>query len=131
MEAATASDPSHDRASSNTALAIRTEQQQQRRRARHSTFDGEPVGDTDVLIKYTFYGDTNLDGLVNAADYTALDNGFNTQSGPTPLTGWRNGDFNYDGVINGDDYTLIDNPWQHPGLDKLRIHRRFGRPQPK
>jgi guanyl-specific ribonuclease Sa len=57
-----------------------------------------------VLIKYTYFGDANLDGIVNGDDYTLIDNGFNTQA-----TGWYNGDFNYDGSINGDDYLLIDN----------------------
>jgi hypothetical protein len=49
-------------------------------------------------------GDANMDGVINAEDYTAIDNGFNMH-----LTGWSNGDFNGDGVVNGDDYTLIDN----------------------
>ncbi len=73
-------------------------------------FDGESVGPTDVLIKYTYFGDANLDGVVNGSDYTLIDNGFNNQ-----LTGWRNGDFNYDGVVNGDDYTLIDNAFNTQG----------------
>jgi hypothetical protein len=51
-------------------------------------------------------GDANMDGVINAEDYTAIDNGFNMH-----LTGWSNGDFNGDGVINGDDYTLIDNAY--------------------
>jgi uncharacterized repeat protein (TIGR03803 family) len=67
-------------------------------------FDGQTVTNTDVLVKYTYFGDTNLSGTVDANDYIAIDNGFNEK-----LTGWNNGDFNYDGVINGDDYTLIDN----------------------
>ncbi len=69
-----------------------------------STFDGVSVANTDVLVKYTYYGDANLDGVVNGSDYTLIDNGFNNS-----LTGWHNGDFNYDGIVNGDDYTLIDN----------------------
>ncbi len=75
-----------------------------------STFDGQSVTSTDVLIKYTYFGDANLDGVVNGSDYTLIDNGFNNT-----LTGWRNGDFNYDGVVNGDDYTLIDNAFNTQG----------------
>ena len=67
---------------------------------------------TDVLVKYTFFGDADLSGTVNAADYMLIDNGFNS-GGST--TGWHNGDFNYDGVINGDDYTLIDNAFNTEG----------------
>ncbi len=75
-----------------------------------TSFDSQTVTGTDVLVKYTYYGDVNLDGVVDGADYTPIDNGFNMG-----LTGWNNGDFNYDGVINGDDYTLIDNAFNTQG----------------
>ncbi len=75
-----------------------------------SAFDGQNVVSTDLLIKYTYFGDANLDGIVNGSDYTLIDNGFNNA-----LAGWRNGDFNYDGLVNGDDYTLIDNAFNTQG----------------
>ena len=70
----------------------------------YTTFDGQAVSATDVLVKYTYYGDTNLDGRVTAADYTRIDAGYVQH-----LSGWANGDFNYDGVVDGSDYALIDN----------------------
>jgi fibronectin-binding autotransporter adhesin len=70
------------------------------------------VGTGDVVLKYTYYGDANLDGTVNSADYALIDGGYLSQGG---LTGWQNGDFNYDGVINGSDYTLIDNAFNMQG----------------
>jgi hypothetical protein len=81
-----------------------------------STFDGQPVSDGDILVKFTLVGDTNLDGVINASDYLAIDNGFQND-----MTGWQNGDFNYDGVINGDDYTLIDNAYntQTPSMESI------------
>ncbi len=75
-----------------------------------TTFDGQPVSKTDVLVKYTYAGDADLSGTVTAADYMLIDTGFLNHS-----TGWRNGDFNYDGFINGDDYTLIDNAFNTQG----------------
>ncbi len=69
-----------------------------------STFDNQVVTSTDVLVKYTFFGDANLSGSVDGADFSLIDNGHNSD-----LSGWRNGDFNYDGKINGDDFSLIDN----------------------
>lgn len=75
----------------------------------YNTFDGQGVLGTDVLIKYTYYGDADLNGKVDGTDYSMIDVGFNSQSGDTPLSGWTNGDFNYDGKINGSDYSLIDN----------------------
>jgi hypothetical protein len=69
-----------------------------------TTFDGATPNDGDVLVKYTYYGDTNLDGKVDGTDYSRIDNGYLDH-----LSGWYNGDFNYDGVVDGSDYTLIDN----------------------
>jgi autotransporter-associated beta strand protein len=75
-----------------------------------SSFEGQSVAATDVLVKYTYYGDANLDGQVSSADYTLIDNGFLSHA-----TGWQNGDFNYDSTINGSDYTLIDNAFNTQG----------------
>jgi hypothetical protein len=68
-----------------------------------ATFDGQPVANADVLVKYTWYGDTDLNGRVNFDDYVRTDNGFNNH-----LTGWLNGDFDLNGLVNFDDYVLID-----------------------
>ena len=73
-------------------------------------FDGVSPATTDILVKYTYFGDTNLDGIVDGSDYSRLDSGFLSQA-----TGWFNGDFNYDGVIDGSDYTLIDNAFNSQG----------------
>ena len=81
-----------------------------------SSFDNQSVLSTDVLVKFTYFGDANLDGVVNGSDYTLIDNGFNNN-----LTGVRNGDFNYDGVVNGDDYTLIDNAFNTQNLGPLAV----------
>jgi autotransporter-associated beta strand protein len=67
-------------------------------------FDGQDAATTDVLAKATFFGDSDLNGSVNAADYSRIDNGY-----AFGLTGWVNGDFNYDGTVNATDYSLIDN----------------------
>jgi hypothetical protein len=71
-----------------------------------TSFAGQSVLATDVLVKYTWDGDANLDGVVNADDYFQIDSGYITQS-----KGWYNGDFNYDDVINADDYFLIDSAY--------------------
>ncbi|HWB52944.1 MAG TPA: dockerin type I repeat-containing protein [Tepidisphaeraceae bacterium] len=67
-----------------------------------STFDGQTIGPDSVLVKYTWLGDTNLDGVVNGTDISAL------LAGETGhLSGWQNGDLNYDGVVNSDDFSLL------------------------
>ena len=65
---------------------------------------GEPTVLNDVIVKYTYNGDANLDGRINADDYFRIDQGF-LAGGPGT---WTSGDFNYDGNINADDYFLID-----------------------
>jgi hypothetical protein len=66
-------------------------------------FDGINASNTDVLLKSTFAGDSDLGGSINAGDYSQTDNGLSMN-----LTGWINGDFNYDGSVNAADYSLID-----------------------
>jgi hypothetical protein len=75
-------------------------------------FSGISPAKTDVLIKDTYYGDTNLDGIVDGTDYSRIDSGYLSHG---VLTGWFNGDFNYDGVVDGSDYTLIDNAFNTQG----------------
>src|SRR6185369_3304377 len=58
----------------------------------------------DVVVKYTYGGDANLDGKVTISDYGKID--FN--AGIAGASGWTNGDFNYDGKINISDYGIID-----------------------
>jgi hypothetical protein len=69
------------------------------------SFDGETLTGSEVLVKYTYGGDANLDGKVNIDDYGRIDAHVG-QSGS--VFGWYNGDFNYDGKINIDDYGIID-----------------------
>ncbi len=74
------------------------------------TFGGQTVNSGDLLVAYTYAGDSNLDGVINGDDYFQIDSSF-----PQGLTGYFNGDFNYDGVINGDDYFLIDSNFSAQG----------------
>lgn len=66
------------------------------------TFDGIPVTSSDVLIKYTYFGDTNLDGVVDGADVKNAVEGYNFG-----LTGWYWGDFDYDNQVTWDEVTRL------------------------
>jgi autotransporter-associated beta strand protein len=69
-----------------------------------SSFDGVTgLTTSDAIFKYTYVGDTNFDGLLDASDYNAVLNGFTNG-----LTGWQNGDVNYDGVVNATDWTAFN-----------------------
>jgi hypothetical protein len=67
-----------------------------------TTFLGQSVSSSAVLLATTFYGDANLDGIVNSKDFTLLAQNFN-QSGKV----WSNGDFNYDGKVNALDFSAL------------------------
>jgi len=68
-----------------------------------ASFDGATIDSTAVLVKYTYYGDTDFNGTVDFDDYSRTDSGFNLGR-----TGWFNGDFDGNGVVDFDDYSLID-----------------------
>jgi autotransporter-associated beta strand protein len=63
---------------------------------------GLPSGEIEIM--FTLLGDANLDGTVNAEDFTAFSHNLG-QSGMM----WDDGDFNYDGTVNAADYT----PFSH------------------
>ena len=68
-------------------------------------FSGQLVGPDDVLVKYSWNGDANVDGVINSDDYFRIDSGFLAQPA-NPR--YRDGDFNDDQQVNSDDYFLID-----------------------
>jgi hypothetical protein len=78
-------------------------------RDRH--FRGQTITGASTLAVYTYAGDVNFDGLVDASDYGIIDNYFQFPG----TTGYANGDFNYDGVIDAGDYGIIDNTFQLQG----------------
>jgi parallel beta-helix repeat protein len=70
----------------------------------YTAFDTRPVDFNTVLVKYSYNGDTDLNGTIDADDYFQIDNGFVKH-----LTTYRNGDLDFNGVVDADDYFLIDN----------------------
>jgi len=78
-------------------------------------FAGVPVDETSVLAAYTWWGDANLDGVLDSNDYDMIDTAWLlwTQQGTVPDGGfrWAVGDFNYDGIIDSNDYDKIDTAW--------------------
>jgi hypothetical protein len=69
-----------------------------------ATFVGQDVDPTSILIRFARYGDANLDGAVNLADFNRLAAHFGAASG-TAL--WSQGDFNYDGNVNLQDFNRL------------------------
>ncbi len=73
-----------------------------------SQFGGVLPAKNDTLVKFTYFGDTDLDGVITAGDYANIDLAFAHQQTLGPQTGWANGDFDYDGSITAADYSLMD-----------------------
>jgi hypothetical protein len=71
------------------------------------TFSGQPVDTTAIVVKYTFYGDANLDGRVNVTDLGRLASNWQQSS-----RRWAQGDFSYDNVVNVTDLGALATNWQ-------------------
>jgi MYXO-CTERM domain-containing protein len=69
-----------------------------------SSVDGVTLDGSAAAAKLTWYGDANLDGVVNSTD-----EGMIAPDGTTITDddNWAEGDFNYDGVVNADDWGLF------------------------
>jgi hypothetical protein len=67
-----------------------------------TTFAGQPIDNTSVLVAYARYGDANLDGTVNLQDFNRLAASFGQSN-----RFWQHGDFNYDGTINLQDFNRL------------------------
>jgi hypothetical protein len=71
-----------------------------------SSFSGQSVDATSVLVKYTYYGDADLNGKVDVNDLGILATHWQ-QPGP-----WSWGDFDYSGVVNVADLGMLATNWQ-------------------
>jgi autotransporter-associated beta strand protein len=62
----------------------------------------------DVLVKYTYAGDANLDGKVDIGDLGLLAGAWQQLTGKV----WFDGDFTYDGAVDIGDLGLLAGNWQ-------------------
>ena len=67
-----------------------------------TSFLGQPFTGQALLLRHTLYGDSNLSGNVDLADFARLAGNFNIVGG-----GWYNGDYNYDGGTGLADFALL------------------------
>jgi hypothetical protein len=70
---------------------------------------GESAASTAIIIKYTYVGDADFDGVVDGDDFFAIDSGFPSGSG------YHAGDFDYTGGIDADDYFWISENYAFHG----------------
>jgi hypothetical protein len=93
----------------------------------YTSFHGESVDESSVLIAFTRTGDANLDGVVNDDDVTIVGA---TYAPGLPQPSWALGDFDYNGFVDDDDVTLLGvfydrsapaliNPPAEPGANSI------------
>jgi hypothetical protein len=70
----------------------------------YTSFLGQPVDASAVLVRYTRTGDATLDGVVNDDDVTIVGA---TYAPGVPNPSWALGDFDYNGFVDDDDVTLL------------------------
>ena len=64
-------------------------------------FMGQTVDIDSIVMRYTRYGDANLDGLVNLTDFNRLAANYNMAGS------WSQGDFTFDGLVNLSDFNRL------------------------
>jgi hypothetical protein len=69
----------------------------------YSTFGGQSVDSTCVLIKYTYGADGNLDGATDGTDLGLVATFYVDPAGDQ----WFRGDYDYDGACDGSDLTVL------------------------
>jgi hypothetical protein len=84
-----------------------------------TTFAGQTVDADSLLVKFTFGGDTNLDGQVDITDLGNLATNWQTAAP------WTGGDFDYSGFVDISDLGILATNWQSgvgsplgPGFDE-------------
>jgi hypothetical protein len=76
-----------------------------------ATFAGEQVDSTAILIKYTFYGDFDLNGQVNLTDFNRLAANFGLNN-----KRWVGGDADYNLLVNLADFNRLAGAFGQSGL---------------
>lgn len=74
------------------------------------TFAGQGIGTGALLVKYTYLGDTDLNGRVTADDLARVDRGR-----AKGLGSWLWGDANYDGVVDAIDVAIAHTAFAKQG----------------
>ncbi|MDX1965170.1 MAG: autotransporter-associated beta strand repeat-containing protein [Pirellulales bacterium] len=65
------------------------------------------IGFNQVIVRFTYPGDYNLDGQVDGADYVVVDSNLGVAT-PGLSGGWTLGDGDFDGMVTAADYLPID-----------------------
>ncbi len=90
----------------------------------YTSFGGQSVDSSSVLVRYTLGADANLDGRVNSDDLTIVGALYNNPSSGE----WFLGDFDFDGICDTDDVTVLGAMYDAtaPALSGAQLAAQFG-----
>jgi CubicO group peptidase (beta-lactamase class C family) len=71
----------------------------------YTGFSGQTVNENSILLKYTYYGDIDVNGQVDADDLTIFANNFGKLTGAAQV----DGDIDFDNDVDADDLTVFAN----------------------
>lgn len=92
----------------------------------YTSFGGQTVGSSSVLVKYTRNGDTDLDGVVGDSDVSVIGVFYNPTS--TAFGQWYYGDMDYSGSVDDADVTILGvfyNPGATP-VSSAQLTAQYG-----
>jgi hypothetical protein len=92
----------------------------------YSAFAGQPVTAESILLKYTYYGDIDMNGQVDADDLTVFANNFGRAAGATQV----DGDIDFNGAVNADDLTIFANNFNKGVGNPLAVATVAAVPEP-
>lgn len=69
---------------------------------------GLGTGFNQTIVRYTWGGDYDLNGVVDALDYAIVDANLGQAVGSGGVAGWQRGDGDFDGMVTPLDYSPID-----------------------
>jgi hypothetical protein len=82
-----------------------------------------PTNDfSQILFKFTYAGDANLDSVVNALDFNRLASNY----GVGTNNFWTQADFNYDGMVNSLDFSILATNFNRGTLSPLAAQPALG-----
>ena len=68
---------------------------------------GGTVTTKDIVARWTYAGDINLDGTIDIRDFRLMDAGYvGGYDDVARIAAWKNGDVNHDGLVNAADFAL-------------------------
>jgi hypothetical protein len=67
-----------------------------------TTFKGQSIDNTAIVLSHARYGDANLDGIVNLGDFNRLAANFGQTN-----RNWVHGDFDYNGTVTLSDFNRL------------------------